>query len=236
MSAIKMSLILIALSVIVSGPSIAADSLVVSPPNPTTMDSVSLNILMKGSICCTQFYNDPTAVTLLNDSTIMLGFTVLQGRCPCPATLDSNLVPTSIVATYKRGPLPAGNYFVYEESQNPMSCGTCAITQASPLIGKFTVSLPTAVVCHQKPVPLENIGRTSGTRRVYNIRGALMSPDRLGTSRQPPGVYFIKPDERSTGKGEYSVRFENKVIPAGLYICRFQAGNYQESGRIVVTR
>ena len=36
--------------------------------------------------------------------------------------------------------------------------------------------------------------------------------------------------------GEYSVRFDAGRILAGLYVYRFQAGNYQASGRIVVMK
>lgn len=190
-----------ALALVVVRSSIAADSLTVSPPNPTIMDSVSLSILERGSICCTQFSSDPTAVTLLNDSTITLSFTTSQlGVCPCPISLDSNLVPVSVVATYKRGPLPAREYFVHEECRScfGQACLHDSFVVAQALIGKFTVSQSAAVVFHQKPVPLENIGKMSGNGRVYDIRGAQVSPNRLGASRQAPGVYFIKPDERST--------------------------------------
>jgi hypothetical protein len=36
--------------------------------------------------------------------------------------------------------------------------------------------------------------------------------------------------------GEYSFRFDAGRIPAGLYVYRFQAGNYQASERIVVMK
>jgi hypothetical protein len=98
--------------------------------------------------------------------------------------------------------LPAGVYSVYEvDSDFPLDkklLKQSMMVQA--LIGKFTVSQPTAAVFHQKPMPLESIGKFSGNGRVYDIRGALVSPNRLGASRQTPGVYFIKPDDRSAAK------------------------------------
>jgi hypothetical protein len=203
MPAFRKFLFFFALVVIAVRPSIAADSLVVSPVHPTIMDSVSLSILERGSICCTQFSNDPTAVTLLNDSTVMLSFTTSQlGVCPCPISLDSNLEPVSVVATYKRGPLQAREYFVYEECRScfGQACLHDSFVVAQSLIGTFTVSAQAGVVFHQKPVPLENIGKMSGNGRIYDIRGSLVSPNRIGASRQTPGVYFIKPDERSTAK------------------------------------
>ncbi len=182
-----------ALTATAARPSIAADSLVVSPAHPTIMDSIRLSILARDWSCCTQFSYDSTAVTLLNDSTITLSFTAQVIVCPCPSN------PVTPVLTYKRGPLPARNYSVYEQYQ---SCTgqVCSDIVVQTLIGTFTVSEPTATIFHQKPVPLENIGKISGNMRVYDIRGALVSPDRTNASRQSPGVYFIKPDERSAAK------------------------------------
>jgi hypothetical protein len=195
MPTFRKSLFFVALAVVVVRPSIAADSLVVSPPNPTIMDSIRLSILAIDWGCCTQFSYDSTAVILVNDSTITLSFTAVSPPvvCWCPSN------PVTQVLTYKRGPLPARNYSVYEQYQ---SCTgqVCSDVVVQSFIGKFTVSKPTATVFRQKSVPLENIGKMSGTRRVYDIRGALVSPNRLGASRQTPGVYFIKPDERSTAQ------------------------------------
>jgi hypothetical protein len=195
MSTIRKFLFFLALAVIVARPSIAADSLVVSPSHPTIMDSIRLNILARDWNCCTQFSYDSTAVILLNDLTITLSFTTVSPPivCWCPSN------PVTPVLTYKRGLLPARNYSVYEQYQ---SCTgqVCSNLVVQTLIGTFTVSEPTATVSHQKPVPLENMGKMSGNGRVYDIRGALVSPNRIGTSRRTPGVYFIKPDERSAAK------------------------------------
>jgi hypothetical protein len=193
MPTFRKHLFLLALAVAAVRPSIAADSLAVSPTNPTMMDSIRLSILARDWNCCTQFSYDSTAAILANDSTITLAFTAQVIICPCP------LNPVAPVLTYKRGPLPARNYSVYEQYQ---SCTgqVCSDVVVQSFIGKFTVSEPTATVFRQKPVPLENIGKMSGNGRVYDIRGALVSPNRLGASRQTPGVYFIKPDERSTAK------------------------------------
>lgn len=200
MPTITKFLVFLAFAALAARPSIAADSLVVSPAHPTIMDSVSLSILERGSICCTQFSNDPTAVALLNDSTITLSFTTSQlGVCPCPISLDSNIVPIFVVATYKRGPLPAREYYVHEECHScfGQACLQDSFVVAQALIGTFTVSQSAATVFHQKPVPLESIGKASGNGRVYDIRGALVSPDRINASRRTSGVYFIKPDEHS---------------------------------------
>jgi hypothetical protein len=130
----KKFLFLCALAVIAARPSIAADSLVVSPQHPTTSDSISLSIFAKDWNCCTQFLYDSTAVTLLNGATITLGFTA---NLPVPCWCPSN--PATRVLTYKRGPLPAGNYSVYEQYQ---SCTgqVCSDVIMQVLIGTFTVS------------------------------------------------------------------------------------------------
>jgi hypothetical protein len=201
MSTFRKSLFFFALAVINVRPLLAADSLVVNPAHPTILDSIRLSVVIKNWNCCTEFTYDSTSVTLLNDSTITLSFTASQ---PLVCPLAACVVGMMPILTYKRGPLPAGNYSVYEvESQACTTGQVCpqevaVVMQA--LIGKFTVSEPTATVFHQKPVPLESIGKISGNGRVYDIRGALVSPNRLGASRQSPGVYFIKPDENSTAK------------------------------------
>lgn len=43
-------------------------------------------------------------------------------------------------------------------------------------------------------------------------------------------------DQGEREPGEYSAVFNTARIPAGLYVCRFQAGNYQMTSRIVVTK
>jgi ligand-binding sensor domain-containing protein len=43
-------------------------------------------------------------------------------------------------------------------------------------------------------------------------------------------------DEGVREPGNYSVDFAKDRIVAGLYVCRFQAGSFQESGRFVVTK
>lgn len=211
MSTSRRFLFFFAFVVIVVRPLIAADSLVVSPAHPTIMDSIRLSILIRtfaccieyvrdfqNPDCCIQYSHDSTAVTLVSDSTIALGFSksMPQGICSCPINLPDSM--TADIA-YKRGPLPAGNYSVYEDYQ---SCTgqICSDVVMQTLIGKFMVSEPTATVFRQKPVPLENIGKTSGNGCVYNIRGEIMSPNQVGASKRTPGVYFIKPDERSAAQ------------------------------------
>jgi len=202
MPTIKKLLFVFALAVIVVRPSIAADSLAVSPTNPTIMDSIRLSILIKNSSCCAQYVHDSTAVTLSNDSTILLSFVSSLPICNCILAPINDSTPYTVILSYKRRPLPAGHYSVYEvESQGCIAgqaCPQASLVVMQTFIGKFTVSGPTATVFHQKSIPLENIGKISGNGRVYNVRGALVSPNQISDSRHTPGVYFIKPDERST--------------------------------------
>jgi hypothetical protein len=179
-----------------AGQSPIVDSFAVSPLNPTISDSISLSIFANGRNCCTQFYYDPAIVTLINDSTIMLHFTTfLAGACPCPSN------PATPVLAYKRGPLPVGNYSVYEQYQ---SCTgqVCPYLLMQLLIGKFTVSQGTAVLFRQKPATKENIGKISGNVRVYDIRGAIVSSNLTGAQKHTSGVYFIKPIGRQAVKME----------------------------------
>ena len=198
---LKKFLFFCALTVIIVRPSTAADSLVVSPANPTTIDSVRLSIVTKIWVCyCNDPYlHDSTAVTLLNDSTITLSF-----RVDSPLTICMCFVgpPYTEILTYKRGPLPAGNYSVYEEYQGCIGqiCPqqTHIVTQA--LIGTFTVSQQAAVLFRQKPAPKEIFGKMSGNVCVYDIRGALVSSNLTAASKRTSGIYFIKPNGRSAMK------------------------------------
>jgi hypothetical protein len=47
-------------------------------------------------------------------------------------------------------------------------------------------------------------------------------------------IAVIEQGERTPGK--YFVGFESRTIPAGLYLCRFQAGSYIESNRIMIVK
>jgi len=47
-------------------------------------------------------------------------------------------------------------------------------------------------------------------------------------------VALLEHGERAPG--EYAFKFDTGRIPAGFYICRFQAGNYQESNRLMVAK
>jgi hypothetical protein len=200
---LKTWLLAVALTVLAARQSIAADSLAVIPAHPTITDSIRLSVVIKNWNCCTQYSYDSTTVTLPNDSTITLSFTatvlvLCNDTQQClPGKPGYQAIP---VLRYKRGHLPAGNYSVYEQVQSCVDL-TCSGVVVKSLIGKFTVSEPTATIFHQKAVPLEEVGKVlSGNGRVYDIRGALISPNRAGASRQTPGIYFIKPDERSPAK------------------------------------
>ena len=176
-----------ALVVLPVDPTIAADSLSVNPSHPTTSDSIRLSIFITNANCCSQFTYDSTAVTLLSDSTITLEFTAdLSVVCPCP-------YPVTIpVLKYKRGPLPAGKYSVFAESQSCVGI-VCTDSLALTSIGSFTVSQPLAASYQEKSMPLEDIGKMPGNSRVYNIRGDVISSDLAGASKRASGVYFVKP-------------------------------------------
>ena len=194
----KISLFFFITTVLTVNPAAATDSLVVSPPGPTTSDSISLSILARDWNCCTQFIYDSTAVTLFNDSTITLRFTFVPGLCPCPINPVNSPLTVTAVLRYKRGPLPAGNYSVFEvESQSCITGQICTNLVVQASIGKFTVSQPAATIFHQESVRLEDVGKLSQNGRVYDIRGGVVSSNLIGTSKRTSGVYFFKPDDHS---------------------------------------
>jgi hypothetical protein len=194
---LKVPLFFLTIMALAVNPSSAADSLVVNPTKPTTSDSISLSIVAGGWNCCTNFLHDSTTVTLLNDSTITLNYTAsLQAPCPCPSN------PVAPVLKYKRGPLPKGNYSVYEEYQSctGLICPQEVAIVIQALIGKFTVSQATATISQQKSVRLEDVGKMSRNGHVYDIRGAIVSSNLIGTSKRTSGVYFFKPDDHAAAR------------------------------------
>ena len=157
-----------------------------SPANPTITDSIRLSIFKRfwTCYCNTPYLHDSTAVNLPNDSTITLRVTIDTPLTICMCFVGP---PYTEILTYKRGPLPAGNYSVYEQYLSPD-----VITQE--LLGSFTVSHSAAVLFRQKPTPKENFGKMSGNVRVYDIRGAIVTSSLIGAQKLTSGIYFIKPD------------------------------------------
>ena len=198
-------MVLIALAANAASPSFAVDSLSVSPPNPTTSDSIRLSIIPGNQECCSRYFHDSAAITPFNDSTITLVYSVPQILI-CVDTLcipGMPGYPEKAVLRYKTGPLPAGKYNVYAQSQ-PQLCGdpdcTDAIRSIPAFVGTFTVSFPSATFFRKKSMPLEDIGKMSGNVRVYNIRGDIVSLNRTGASKRAPGVYFVRPSGRTAAK------------------------------------
>jgi hypothetical protein len=200
----KKFLFFCALTAIVVRPSTAADSLVVSPLHPTITDSIRLSIVHVYQICYCKppYIYDSTAVTLLNDSTITLLFAIDTPLTMCMCFMGP---PYKEILTYKRGPLPAGAYSVYEEYNGctGVACSQDSLTMIQTLIGKFTVSHSAAVLFRQKPATKENIGKMSGNVRVYDIRGAIISSKLIAGSKRTSGVYFIKPSGRQAVRMEF---------------------------------
>ena len=92
----------------------------------------------------------------------------------------------------------------------------------------------------QQPLPLQarlhlngSASLRSGTMLSYSIRSRCLV--RIGVyTISGKRVAVIEQGERTPG--EYAVNLDAGRIPAGLYVCRFQAGNYQESSRLMVVK
>lgn len=163
-------------------PVAATDSLVVSPAQPTTKDSIQLSIIFKGgNICCTYLSQPTPSSSFLDDSTINLNVNLNQeGIC-----VDTLCALQSKVLTYNIGTLPAGTYSVYETDNYVYGA-----LMTGFLIGHFTVTPSASVASHyQKPILP---AKTASEGRAYDIRGALIHLASLGATRRIPGVYFIK--------------------------------------------
>ena len=120
-------------------PALAADSLIVNPPHPTTSDSLALTVKMAWD-CCTEYLYDSTVA--IGGSQLLLSCRYQQPQT-CPELL---YCPGSISLIYKSGRLQAGAYAVYESKQIVCPPGmACAEAIAPVKIGEITVLAPTAV-------------------------------------------------------------------------------------------
>lgn len=168
---------------------LVADSLSVSPAQPTTSDSVRITIVIPNWNCCTQYIYDSTLVTLVGDTAIMLYYQYLTPST-CPMVTCPNLPK---LLAFKRGPLHAGKYSVWETKQltctPPLLCAPLPVIQK---IGEFTVTGQSSVAFRQAPMPLETAGKTPGNERIYNIRGALVSMSNGNTPKKMSGIYFTR--------------------------------------------
>lgn len=164
----------------------AADSLVVNPVQPTVADSITLTIVIPNWDCCTQYTFDSTLAPLEGDTAVLLSYQhYLPAVCPTIACPD---VPKLL--KFKRAPLPAGTYAVYESAQTQCVTNVCPALVLAPVkIGSFTVSASTGIAQRQaglKPVSGEIL---SGRRAVYNIRGELVDNS---TGRQFRGILISR--------------------------------------------
>jgi hypothetical protein len=186
------------------------DSVYVTPPNPTTKDSLHFDLFNASLSCCTQYINRNASVS---DSVITLSFEYLDsGKCAC-------LVAGSH-APFSCGPQKAGKYAIYKEQS--AYCGTppCPLV-AGPIqlerVGQVVVSATNAAVPAGKIAPamgpsltLEKstvwldytLSRPGLVRvTVFNARGALAGEicngqaaagvHRFSWTAACPGAYFM---------------------------------------------
>jgi hypothetical protein len=121
-------------------------------------------------------------------------------------------------------------------------------------IGGGTVFAGTSAGVWRRPLseivsvlPQNQRTATLQTRLRIAVSGSLHSGVMLNYSVQSRcivqlGIYTISGklvallERGERAPGEYAVKVENGEIPSGLYVCRFQAGSYQESNRLMVMK
>jgi hypothetical protein len=162
-----------------------SDSLVVKPAHPTTADSIRLTIVIPNWDCCTRYTYDSTLAPLVGDSEILLSYQhYLPQICPMIACLD---VPRLLA--FKRAPLAAGTYVVYESAQLQCTTQVCPQYILAPVkIGKFVVQPSTRVVSGLPGQGRVAANARDATMAVFNVRGELVRQE----TRMPRGVYIAR--------------------------------------------
>jgi hypothetical protein len=163
----------------------AADSLVVKPARPTTADSIRLTIVIPIWDCCTHYTYDSTSALLVGDTEILLSYQhYLPKICPMIACID---IPLQLA--FKRAPLHAGKYAVYESAQVQCTSTVCPQLIMAPVkIGEFTVQTSAVVSPGPAKPGLRPAGYAASRAAVYNVRGELVD----GAARTPRGIYIAK--------------------------------------------
>jgi ligand-binding sensor domain-containing protein len=93
---------------------------------------------------------------------------------------------------------------------------------------------------HQHTTPLQTglrITTSGSSRSAFVLNYSIQSPGLVQLTIYTVSgkrVAVIEQGERTPG--EYSVSFDAGRIPAGLYMCRFQAGSYQENNRLMIVK
>jgi hypothetical protein len=117
----------------------AADTVTVTPTNPTFRDSLSFDLYNEARCCVTQYYGD---TVLVNDTTIVLSYEYDDTLCPYVQCL----LPGSH-HEFATGPVAAGTYGIYK--MESMYCPPGRICPLGPIVmrrvGEVTVSRPNAV-------------------------------------------------------------------------------------------
>jgi hypothetical protein len=157
-------------------------SVIVIPAHPTTQDSVRLSLVFPYSNpCCPNAAQVSDTASLWQDS--CLGVWVnywLTDTCK-----DTLCGKTSLTLTYRAGKLKAGNYYVWE-TVNYVDGALLAGCE----IDTFTVTPASSTGLQVKGT----ISRSTGMadRRVYDIRGKLVSSSYTSLRKKTPGVYLFK--------------------------------------------
>lgn len=165
----------------------ATDSLAVDPLHPTTADPITFTIIIPNWDCCTQYANDST-VTLWGDTGVLLTYTYnLPQVCPMIACIN---VEKDLV--YKSAPLRAGTYSVYE-LRELLCTNLCPQIAFLPVkIGSVTVTPSTSIVNRPHRAPDAFSLGTSVSRKIYDVRGVLVSSSAARAGLRAPGVYLVK--------------------------------------------
>jgi hypothetical protein len=132
--------------------------------------------------------------------------------------------------------LGMGNVMVLAASSNDIFAGTDNWGIWRRPLSEMVSIIPQ----NQQTIPLQ-------TRLRIAASGSLHSGIMLNYSIQSRclvhlGIYTITGkqvallEQGERAPGEYAFKFDSGRIPAGFYVCRFQAGNYQESNRLIVAK
>jgi len=115
------------------------DTVQVLPANPTTRDSLTLNLFLADACCCSAIYSQSVGII---DTIIYLSYQIDNNPC-----MLCDCVAAGKTFAFKSGPVKAGKYGIYKEESSYCPPGTpCPYMALMPVrVGSVTVRAATTV-------------------------------------------------------------------------------------------
>lgn len=159
---------------------------------------------------------------------------------------------TIFASTFGGGVIGSKNYFaswrVFNDNLTNLYVTDLAVkngclfagTQGSGIWRRHISEMVSVLPHNQRAIPLP-----SGIRSIvssFSRHGIMINYSIQSHCSVHLGIFTISGkkvaaiDQGERAPGEFSVRFDSGRIPAGMYVCRFEAGNFRTSSRFIMMK